>query len=162
MDGVAALVSDPDVLRFTHVPVPPPADFPLRWIERYEQGREDGTRQGFAFVDEADGRFLGIGLAVRIEREARTVELGYIVAPEARGRGVGAEGLRRLTKWALDELGALRVELQIAVENEGSRRVAERAGYVSEGVLRSLYFKDGIRLDTEIWSRLPTDPEPLS
>ena len=151
------------MLRFTQVPVPPPADFPLRWIERYEQGREEGTREGFAFVDESDGGFLGIGLAVRIEREeARTVELGYIVAPEARGRGIGAEALRQLTKWALDDLGALRVELRIAVQNEGSKRVAERAGYVREGVLRSFYFKDGMRQDTEIWSRLPTDPEPLS
>ena len=35
--------------------------------------------------------------------------------------------------------------------------VAERAGYVKEGVLRSLYVKEGLREDHELWSCLSTD-----
>jgi RimJ/RimL family protein N-acetyltransferase len=38
--------------------------------------------------------------------------------------------------------------------------VAERCGYVREGVMRSVHVKQGIRLDQELWSRLPSDPEP--
>jgi RimJ/RimL family protein N-acetyltransferase len=52
----------------------------------------------------------------------------------------------------------LRLELMISVENAGSKKVAERCGYVREGVLRSAYVKPGLREDTEIWSRLATDP----
>lgn len=52
----------------------------------------------------------------------------------------------------------MRLELWIDVVNEASKRVAERCGYVREGVLRSVYFKQGRRHDFEIWSRLPTDP----
>ena len=92
-----------------------------------------------------------------IDLEARTAELGYIVAEEARGRGVATEGLRLLTDWALSELGALRLELLISVENEASKRVAERCGYEREGVLRSTYVKPGVREDVEIWSRLGND-----
>ena len=55
-------------------------------------------------------------------------------------------------------MGALRVELFISAENEASQAVATRCGYVREGVLRSAYFKEGLREDTEIWSRLPSDP----
>jgi RimJ/RimL family protein N-acetyltransferase len=43
------------------------------------------------------------------------------------------------------KLDALRVELWIDVLNEPSKRVAERCGYVREGVLRSVYFKQGRR-----------------
>ena len=50
-----------------------------------------------------------------------------------------------------------RLELLIAIENEGSKRVAARCGYVREGVLRSLHVKNGLREDTEIWSRLAGD-----
>ena len=81
-----------------------------------------------------------------------------MVAPAARGRGVATETLRRLTAWGFSEVGALRLELLISVENAASKRVAQRCGYVREGVLRSAHFKDGLREDTEIWSRLPTDP----
>ena len=50
-----------------------------------------------------------------------------------------------------------RIELLISVDNPASKRVAERAGYVREGVLRSLWFKQDRREDTEIWSRLAGD-----
>jgi RimJ/RimL family protein N-acetyltransferase len=103
---------------------------------------------------------LGFAVAPRIEAEARTAELGYAVAPAARGRGVATQALRLLTDWALSELGALRLELLISVDNEASKRVAAGCGYVREGVLRSLYFKQGRRQDTEIWSRLPGDLAP--
>jgi RimJ/RimL family protein N-acetyltransferase len=161
VDAVSRLVEDADVQRETLVPVPPPPGFARSWLGRYEEGRREGTREGFAVVD-GDGAFLGLALAVQIDRAAQTVELGYVVAPAARGRGVARRALQLLTEWAFSELGALRIELRIAVENRASSRVAERAGYVREGVLRSVHFKQGIRRDFEVWSRLPGDPEPLS
>ena len=61
---------------------------------------------------------------------------------------------------ALTEAGALRARLVIDVANPASARVAERCGYVREGVMRSVYFKNGQRIDAGLWSRLPTDPDP--
>jgi RimJ/RimL family protein N-acetyltransferase len=150
------MVADEEVLRFTRIPVPPPPRFAQGWLERYQQGRADGTSEAFAIVDE-DGAFLGVAVAPTIDAEACTMELGYVVAPSARGRGVASEALRQLTVWAFDH-GAKRVELMISVDNPASKRVAERCGYVFEGVLRSAYFKQGRRADTEIWSKLPGDP----
>jgi RimJ/RimL family protein N-acetyltransferase len=157
LDDVTALFDDPDVLRFTRLPVPPPAGYARQWLERYEAGRLDGTREAFAALDD-DGRFVGLALAVDIDREGREVELGYITAPAARGRGIATAMLDSLTRWAFDELGALRVTLIIDVENRASSRVAERCGYVLEGVMRSSYLKDDVRVDAGLWSHLPSDP----
>jgi RimJ/RimL family protein N-acetyltransferase len=156
LDDVDALLDDPDVLRFTRLPVPPPPGYARTWLERYEAGRLEGTREAFAALDD-EGRFVGLALAVDIDREGREVELGYITAPAARGRGVATAMLDALTRWALDELRALRVTLIIDVENRASSRVAERCGYVLEGVMRSSYLKDEVRVDAGLWSRLPTD-----
>ena len=152
------MLADPDVLRFTRVPAPVPPGFERTWLERYEEGRRDGTREGFAIVDPDGGSVVGLAVAARIDREALTVELGYVVSPAARGRGVATAALGLLTEWAFRELGALRLELLISDANVASQRVAERCGYVPEGLLRSLYTKPGIWEDTQIWSRLPTDP----
>jgi RimJ/RimL family protein N-acetyltransferase len=157
--ALAAMLSDPDVLRFTRVPDPTPADFPHEWLTLYEAGRRDGTREAFAALD-PDGRFVGIALAFDIDRAAGELELGYIVAPEARGRGAGAAILRALTDWAFTDPGVKRIRLIIDVENHASLRVAERSGYVREGVLRSLHFKGGRRIDAVLLSRLPSDPPP--
>jgi RimJ/RimL family protein N-acetyltransferase len=159
LSEVEGLLDDPEVLRFTRVPEPPPPDFAETWLGLYERGRRDGTREAFAAVD-GDGEFLGLALVPRIEREAQTAELGYIVSPAARGRGVATATLRLLTDWAFAELGALRLELLISVENHPSKRIAERNGYRREGVLRSVHVKQDVRDDVELWSRLPDDPAP--
>jgi RimJ/RimL family protein N-acetyltransferase len=154
--GVDAMLDDPDVLRFTRIPVPVPDDFSRTWLERYETGLVEGTRAAFAAVD-ADGRFLGLALAPKIDREDREVELGYVVAPDARGRGVATRILELLTRWAFDEADALRIVLIIDVANPASERVAERCGYVREGVMRSVALKNDVRIDAGLWSRLASD-----
>jgi len=157
--AVAAMLADPDVLRFTRVPDPTPPDFAREWLQLYEAGRENGTREGFAAVG-GDGRFLGVALAFDIDRAEGELELGYIVSPEARGRGAGTAILRALTDWAFAEAGAARIRLVIDVENPASLRVAERSGYVREGVMRSTYFKNGQRIDAVLMSRIASDPPP--
>jgi RimJ/RimL family protein N-acetyltransferase len=155
LEPARAIVDDGDTLRFTRVPDPVPEGWLDEWFERYEQGRRDGTREAFAIVD--DEGFVGLALAPSIEREERTVELGYLVVPKARGRGIATEALRALTAWAFDELDPVRIELLISPENTASRIVAERCGYTYEGTLRSTYLKRGVWEDTEVWSRLATD-----
>ena len=156
--GVDGLLDDPDTLRFTRIPEPVPPGYARDWLERYEAGRRDGSREAFAVID-GDGSFVGIALAPDIDPVGGELELGYIVAPAARGRGIATELLRQLTRWALDEVGAERIRLIIDVENAASARVAERCGYVREGVLRSTYVKDSRpRADVAVWSRLPSDP----
>lgn len=159
LGAVDDLVADPEVLRFTRIEEPAPEGFARSWIAAYEAGRRDGSREGFAAVD-GDGRFVGLGLAPEIDREAGELELGYIVAQHARGRGTATEILRLLTRWAFDELRAQRAYLIIDVENAASARVAERCGYQLEGVMRSIHVKQGRRADAGLWSRLPGDPRP--
>jgi RimJ/RimL family protein N-acetyltransferase len=153
----ARLVTDPDVLRNTRVPSNPPREMPALWVDRYVQGWRDGDRAGFAILD-GDGGFLGFVAIVDLQPAERQGEIGYVVSPGARGRGVAGRALRLVTDWALGDLGLQRVELRIDPENPASIRVAERCGFVHEGVLRSLHFKEELRSDTAIYSLLPTDP----
>jgi RimJ/RimL family protein N-acetyltransferase len=157
LPDVATLVADADVVRFTRFPAPLPPGFIAQWYARYHDGRAEC--RAFAIVDAADA-FLGLALAAHIDGEAREAELGYMLAPGARGRGVATEALRQLSAWAFSTLGAHRLQLLISVENQASSRVAERAGFLLEGVLRSLYVKQDLRSDTEVWSLLPSDARP--
>jgi RimJ/RimL family protein N-acetyltransferase len=156
--GMTELTLDPESLRVTRIPQPPPEGVATTRVERYVEGRERGEREAYAFVDES-GAFLGAGMLPVIDRQSATVEIGYIVSPGARRRGVATRALSLLTDRAL-ELGAERVVLHIAVANPASQAVAERCGYRLEGVLRSEYWKPGVRADTQLWSLLPSDPRP--
>jgi RimJ/RimL family protein N-acetyltransferase len=151
-----ALIQDPDARRFTRVPSDPPAGFASTWRTRYAEGWRDGSRAGFA-IESHEGDFLGLGMIVEIDWDGQEGEIGYVLAPAARGRGAATRTVRLLTDWGFEELGLERIELLIDVANPASERVAERAGYVKEGVLRSSWFKEEIRVDLGVWSRLRSD-----
>jgi RimJ/RimL family protein N-acetyltransferase len=150
------LVDDPDVISYTRVPAGADEQFVSWWIGRYESGWSDGTRAGFAIRDH-EGTFLGFAAVVDLDLEHHEGELGYMVARAARGRGVSVRALALLTSWCFDDLGLIRAELRIDTANAPSLRVAERAGYRQEGVLRNVHFKDGARSDVSVWSRLTSD-----
>jgi ribosomal-protein-alanine N-acetyltransferase len=147
---------DPEVLRFTRTPDPMPEGWLQDWLALF-----DGYhRMGWAVLE--DDRFVGYAVTGPIDRERREVELGYAISPWGRGRGIATETLRRMTAWAFDQ-GMQRVIALISVDNPGSARVAERAGYTFEGVLRSVHHRGDQRVDLQSWSVLPGElPDPRS
>jgi RimJ/RimL family protein N-acetyltransferase len=155
-----ALAGDPEVVRFTRVPAAPDEGFAAAWVGRYVTGWTDGSCAGFAIVSCA-GEFLGLAAAVELDLAGRQGELGYMVVPAARGRGVAGRALRLLARWALGPLGLERVELRISSDNEPSLRVAERLGFVREGVLRSAHLKDDVRVDVAVYSLLRSEVDRL-
>jgi RimJ/RimL family protein N-acetyltransferase len=150
LPAFAALTDDPDILRFTRFPDPPEDAFPEQWLERYEAGRRNGTKEAFAVLD-ADDAFVGLALAVEIERAAGAAELGYLVAPEARGRGIATAALALLTAWARDEQGLTALTLIIDARNAGSRTVAERSGYVLARIDHDAELRPGRRGDLMVY-----------
>ena len=153
-DAMDELARGDGVARFTRVPVPVPDGFGAAWVDRYVRGWAGQTQMGFAILDTASNEFLGFVALVKLELEMQEAEAGYIVAEQARGRGVATRALRLLTAWAFDEFPLERIELLMSAENRGSELVAQRCGYTREGVLRSIYFKQGIRDDTIVYSML--------
>jgi RimJ/RimL family protein N-acetyltransferase len=90
--------------------------------------------------------------------DGHAANIGYWVAPWARGRGVATDAARALAGWALQQ-GFGRIELTTDPANVASQRVAVAAGFTHEGVRRAANrCADAVWRDTVVWSRLATDP----
>ena len=113
-----------------------------------------GRLMPLMIVDEPTGETLGGGTLHHLSAETGTVEVGYWLFHESRGRGVATRVARLLAVHAFS-LGVERVEARVDVGNDASERVLERAGFTREGVLRSCGRVDGSRSDRTIWSLLP-------
>ena len=135
-----------------------------RWLDQIPQPytRADALayiggvgEQAFALVDAGDDRVFG-SIGLRWNDQHDVAEVGYWLRSDARGRGLATRALVLATKIALDE-GAARVQLRAAVGNEASRRVAEKAGFRLEGVLRSAHWSPRLqqRVDWAMYSLLP-------
>lgn len=145
--AITAACQDPEIPRWTTVPAP--------YSEEDARVFLRSAPTAHAVVDAASDLLLG-AISLDPAGEGRG-QIGYWVAREARGRGVATRALRLLSRWGLANGGFARVQLLTEPENVASQRVAERAGFTNEGLLRSYAELKGSRRDLLIWSLLPTD-----
>ncbi len=119
---------------------------------------EEGTSAEFACVEPADEEAIIGGASIYdIEPGVGRAAVGYWVAAHARGRGVATHAVLLLARWAFDEVAIARLQLTCGPDNTASQRVAARAGFTREALLRAhLPFKGG-RRDTVVFSLLPED-----
>jgi ribosomal-protein-alanine N-acetyltransferase len=126
-------------------------------VERSSEGWRRSEAAEFAIL--AGGRCVGsIWLSLGTSSRAT---VGYWLLAEARGSGLMSRALLLVTRWAFAELGMKRIGLLADPRNLASVRVAERAGFKREGVLRSWVDVNGERVDHVSYSVIPADLEPL-
>jgi len=112
----------------------------------------DVPQKMVAFADPVVQRFSWSRTTPHTEADARE---HFIEQDEARRRGVATHTVRLLAGWGFSALGLARIELTCGPDNLASRRVAERCGFVREGVLRSHLVFKGARRDSVMLSLLP-------
>jgi len=144
LDFLAALLADPDVMRF--YPSPLDREGARAWLDktlaRYE-------RDGHAFwlaTEKATGEPVGqVGVLLQEVEGERFHEVGYLFARAHWKRGFATEAARACRDWAFDK-GAPRVISLIRPENLPSAAVARRNGMTIE---RQVTFHN---LPHDLWS----------
>jgi len=155
-DDVAEACQDPETLRWLPIPRPYTLANAECFIGTFAPAlRESGA--GIVFAIQSTGRLAGVVDLKHVNWAYKVAEVGYWVAPWARGRGVASDATRALAHWAIHDHGFERVELFAATGNIASQRAAEKAGFVREGVARNAgYVHDG-RVDLVLFSLVPDD-----
>lgn len=92
-----------------------------------------------------------------------SLEIGYQILDVAqRGRGIATTALRLVCGYLFADRNVHRIQLGVVVGNEASRRVAEKVGFRSEGILRGFAFLRGAHHDMEIFSLLRPEWKPVA
>jgi RimJ/RimL family protein N-acetyltransferase len=158
-DEIAAACGDPTTQRFLHqMPYPYTRSDALWWINEGSVSARAAGGAAYVVADPATDAVIGGAGISRIVTERMQGEVGYWVAPWARGRGVARAATSALTEWGFRH-GFARLELLTEPENTASQRVALAAGYRREGVrVAAGTGREGGRHDLVAWRRLPQDP----
>jgi ribosomal-protein-alanine N-acetyltransferase len=154
---VEPILADRLTRRWLPLPDDSVVDGPIWCIQVAGRQRDLGDGDHFGVLRREDNRLVGVLWTARTDWTARSTEVSFIVAPGARGYGVAAEAVDAVTIALLLEHDFERVELRIAPGNTASRRVAEKAGFVYEGLQRNAGYVHGGRVDLEMWSLVAGD-----
>jgi ribosomal-protein-alanine N-acetyltransferase len=147
VDPMVELATDPETVRWTSIPAPyhraMSEQFAFTVIPR---GWDDGTHRGWAVEatdDEGRSRFAG-----NVDVRQRPIaDIGFVLHPWARGRGIMARAVRLAVDWALTEGGVEIVHWRSRVGNEGSLRVAQATGFTLHGTTPGMLHERGRVLD---------------
>jgi RimJ/RimL family protein N-acetyltransferase len=158
-EAIVRRVNDPEIMTYLDlIPQPYTHEDAREWFAVTAEGWHAGTSATFGIhVDGIEGAVGGIGVRFLSDIDEGCAEVGYWVGAEARGRGAATTATRAVARWAFEAVPELaRLQLRADVQNVASNRVAEKAGFTREGVLRSQRFNArlGKRVDFVMWSLL--------
>jgi RimJ/RimL family protein N-acetyltransferase len=155
---VTEIFSDRQTRRWLPFPVAEGEFDGAAWCAEQAAGRRQrGEGDHYGVVRREDDRLVGCLWTGRTDRTARSTEVSYAIAAHTRGFGVAAEAVDALAIALILEHGFQRIELRVAPGNVASRRVAEKAGFRYEGLLRNAGYVHGGRVDLEVWSFVAAD-----
>jgi ribosomal-protein-serine acetyltransferase len=139
-----------------------------RWLPWVEETRTEGDTVRF-IADAADERrrrrSLVLGIVVDgtlagtlglhyLDWFDRSAEIGYWIASDGEGKGYVTRAARALIELAFGAAGLHRLVIRCAIDNDRSRRAAERLGFRAEGLLREAQWVGGRFLDQHLFALL--------
>ncbi|MEU7850497.1 GNAT family N-acetyltransferase [Micromonospora parva] len=156
LDAVVRTCRDPESIRWTTVPDPYDHADALWYQEHCQALWARGDAACFVIADPDDSYAGTIDLRLS-PADPLLADVGFMTAPDARGRGYMTAALLALSAWGFTALGLARIEWKANVGNDASRRVAEKAGFSFEGTARGAVPHRGERADVWIAALLAED-----
>ena len=155
-DQVFEACQDSEIRGFIPVPDPYLREHAEAFIAQAGHQLPEGSGIALAIADPRTDAILG---SITLHtHDPRHWYIGYWMARPARGRGIASRAVARLSRWAFAEYPDLvRLSLYTMVANMASQRVAEKAGYVREGVLRRWEYHRGEMVDSVMFSLIRGD-----
>ncbi|GAA4581758.1 hypothetical protein GCM10023176_62630 [Micromonospora coerulea] len=127
------------------------------WCTKISHSLGTGDGIHFAIVDANTDRLLGTVGLKKTDWRGLVSEIGYSVAPWARGRGIAAEATRTIGHWLMVDHGFQRMELKAATGNLASQWTALKACLQREGIMRNAGFIHAGRVDLVLFTLTPDD-----
>lgn len=132
------------------------------------EAAEDHLRHAVEYASKAeifewhlfvDGTLCGSVRLKHIDSSNRKAEIGYFIGQQFTGKGLASSAVFTVLEFCFGTLNLNRIELRCASGNEASKRVAERSGFVHEGVVRQGELLNGVFVDHHIYGMLAADFE---
>jgi ribosomal-protein-alanine N-acetyltransferase len=106
-----------------------------------EEFEKTGSSSPFAmkgfFIEKKDGTKIGlINHFTQYLGMGELLEIGYMMAPNERGKGYCTEAVQLMVDYLFLSKDISRIQITLSLRNKASKRVAEKAGFTREGIIR--------------------------
>ncbi|MCW1249978.1 GNAT family N-acetyltransferase [Acaricomes phytoseiuli] len=142
-ESLASWWNEPEwaVFQSTKV-VPAPAAATVEMFQAWSKNKDAGG-VGFSIEKIDDGTLLGHVALWGIDPTIRAASLGIMIGTPHVGQGFGTDTMKIILRFAFEELGLNKIELNVWEYNTRALRTYKSAGFVVEGTRRAAAFHAG-------------------
>lgn len=123
------------------------------------EGYHQQSKLAWAIELKANSRMIGTIVFVSWNPKRHKAEIAYVLSPEYWGHGLMAEAVQALLSFGFQHMELNKVEASIMLENQQSRRLAEKLGMVQEGIARQHMIIKGEFVDLAMYAVLKNEFE---
>jgi RimJ/RimL family protein N-acetyltransferase len=133
----------------SRMPYPYTLDDAQWWV------RTGSKEQGLNFAIDLEGTCIGvIGVRLGENEYQHSAEIGYWIAEEHWGKGIGTEAVSKMTNHVFAAGKIVRLSAPVRSPNNSSMRILEKNGYVLESVQKKSVYKNNEFMDEHIYVKL--------
>ena len=161
-EDIYKAVQDPIIPKFTTLPEKYPIELAIEFATtRNVNSHLNKTELVFVMEDSAlkssdypySNGFAGVISLHSINIPNHRAEIGYWMAKEARGKGIGTRSASMITEYGLMTMGFNRIDGIVDLRNEPSKQLLLNAGYEFEGIMKKYVTRsDGSQLDMALFA----------
>jgi RimJ/RimL family protein N-acetyltransferase len=146
--SIAIYANNINVSRYmaSRMPYPYTKDDARWWVET------GSKEQGLYYAIDLGGECIGVvGVRFGDLEQQYSAEIGYWIAEDHWGRGIGTEAVTKMTVYVFSEMKTVKLSAPVYSPNKASMRVLEKCGYTLEAIHRKAIFKNDEFLDEHVF-----------
>jgi [ribosomal protein S5]-alanine N-acetyltransferase len=147
-EAIFAIFSDPKVTQFHNLDTFVHIDEAIATIERRKKGFESDLGIRWGIARKQDNVLIG-SCGFTWIKEANAAEIGYELSSQFWKQGIMSEALRSILHYGFENKGLDFVVAQVMLENLASKKLLEKLGFYSQGILKQQGFWKGKYHDLE-------------
>jgi ribosomal-protein-alanine N-acetyltransferase len=122
------------------------------FLRKNSEKRKKNIEYNFAIMYEKD--VIG-AIGIKIDQHRTYIgEIGYFVDETYWRKGIATEAVKLAERIGFQELGLTRIEILMDIENTASEKVAIKAGYFKEGLLKGKLKNGDAYRDAFLYAKL--------
>ena len=156
VNEIFALRSNADVMKYVPRPLCTNLDEAMALINMIEKKLETNEGINWAITLKGNDTLIGYIGHYHIKWEHFRSEIGYMLSPEFKGKGIVTEAIQLIVQYGFNEMSMHSLEAVIDPANIASAKVLEKNNFIREAHFKENEFYDGRFLDAVIYSLLTT------